>query len=189
MKRFVFVTALAAVSALALAQEPHARGKAETTVNGKQVVIDYGRPELKGRTLDELMKGLPEDRVWRAGENQVTTLQTGTALMIGDKKIPAGKYSLYIYAPAQGDWSLLVNKHLGVPLKEMYDKAPPELANEPWPMLMGYDKNIKDQEVARVKLESMPGSGSDVFTIAFKGDLLTMSWGDRGWETSVKAGM
>lgn len=189
MKRFVFVTALAAVAALALAQEPHARGKAETTVSGKTVVIEYGRPMLKGRSLDELMKSLPEDRVWRAGENQVTTLETGAAIMLGDKKIPAGKYSLYMYAPAQGDWALLVNKHLGIPLGEMYDKAPPELAKEPWPMLAGYDKNIKDQEVARIPLQSVPGSGSDTFTIAFKGDQLTMTWGDKGWATTVKPAM
>ena len=189
MKRFVFATALVAVAALALAQDRQPRGKAETKINGKEVVIDYGRPALKGRSLDELMKGLPEDRVWRAGENQVTTLETATALVIGDKKIPAGKYSLYMYAPASGDWSLLINKHLGMPLGEMWDQAPPEMAKEPWPMLAGYDKNIKDQEVARVTLMSLPGSGSDVFTIAFKGDQLTMSWGDKAWMTTVKAGM
>lgn len=186
MKRFAFVTALAAVSALALAQDPHPRGKAETTVNGKKVVIEYGRPDLAGRSLDDLMKNLPEDRVWRAGENQVTTLETGTDLMIGGKKVPAGKYSLYVHAPTQGDWSLLVNEHLGMALGEMWAQAPPELAKEPWPMLAGYDKNIKDQEVARVPLKGMSGSNLDVFTIALEGDQLKLSWGDQAWGTTVE---
>lgn len=189
MKRFAFVSALAAVAALALAQERQPRGKAETTIGGEKVVIEYGRPALKGRSLDELMKNLPEDRVWRAGENQVTTLETGTAITIGGKKVPAGKYSLYVHAPASGNWSLLVNEHLGMPLGEMWDQAPPEMAKEPWPMLAGYDANIKDQEVARVELTSMPGSDADVFTIAFKGDQLVLSWGDKAWGTTVKNAM
>lgn len=184
MKRIAIATALAAVAAVALAQQGQPRGKAETTVNGKKVVIDYGRPALKGRTLDALMKDLPEDRVWRAGENQVTTLDTQTDLNIGGTKIPAGKYSLYVHAPAQGDWSLCVNKNLGVPLGEIWDQAPAEMKNEPWPMLMGYDES---QELARIKLNKMPGATTDIFTIAIKGDALSLAWGDMAWGTTIKA--
>ncbi len=187
--RFALALVVAALAAPAFAQQaPPARGKAETTINGKKVVIDYGRPALKGRTLDGLMKDLPEDRIWRAGENQVTTLHTDTALNIGGTKIPAGKYSLYVQAPANGEWSLCVNKNLGIPLKEMYAKAPPELANEPWPALMGYEK-IADQEIARIKMNKVAGGAGDVFTIAIKGDALSLSWGDMTWTTSIQAGM
>jgi hypothetical protein len=69
-KRIAMALALAAVTDLALAQEGQPRGKAEATINGKKVVIEYGRPALKGRTLDALMKDLPEDRIWRAGDAQ-----------------------------------------------------------------------------------------------------------------------
>ncbi|MGH9336400.1 MAG: DUF2911 domain-containing protein, partial [Vicinamibacteria bacterium] len=80
-KRIAIALAVASLAAFALAQQSgQPRGKAETTVNGKKVTIDYGRPALKGRAIDALMKDLPEDRIWRAGENQVTTLETGTAL-------------------------------------------------------------------------------------------------------------
>jgi Protein of unknown function (DUF2911) len=186
--RFALALVVAALAAPAFAQQGQPRGKAETTISGKNVVIDYGRPALKGRTLDALMKDLPEDRIWRAGENQVTTLQTETALNIGGTKIPAGKYSLYVHAPANGDWSLCFNKNLGIPLKEMYAQAPPELANEPWPALMGYSK-IADQEIGRVKLTKAAGGAGDVFTIGLKGDMLSLSWGDMTWTTAVKAGM
>lgn len=186
--RFALALVVAALAAPAFAQEAPARGKAETTVNGKKVMIDYGRPDLKGRTLDALMKDLPEDRIWRAGENQVTTLQTDTALNIGGTKIPAGKYSLYVHAPANGEWSLCVNKNLGIPLKEMYAAAPPAMANEPWPALMGYGK-IADQEIARIEMKKAAGGAGDLFTIAFKGDALTLSWADMTWTTTVQAGM
>jgi hypothetical protein len=189
MKGFAMMTALVALAASSFAQERQPRGKAETTINGQSVTIDYGRPTLKGRSLDELMKELPEDRIWRAGENQVTTLDTKTALKIGGTNVPAGKYSLYVHAPAEGDWSLCVNEHLGVPLGEMWDQAPPEMAKEPWPMLMGYEKNIKGSEVARVKMEKVDGSSSDIFTIDLKSDRLTMTWGDVSYGTSLDAGM
>lgn len=189
MRRFAIMTALVALAATSFAQERQPRGKAETTINGKSVAIDYGRPALKGRSLDELMKDLPEDRIWRAGENQVTTLDTKTALKIGGTNIPAGKYSLYVHAPAEGDWSLCVNKHLGVPLGEMWDQAPPEMAKEPWPMLMGYEKNIKGSEIARVKMKKMEGQSSDVFTIDLTSDMLTMTWGGVAYSASIEAGM
>ena len=123
------------------------------------------------------MKDLPEDRIWRAGENQVTTLDTQTALNIGGKPVPAGKYSLYVHAPAQGDWALVVNKNLGIPLGEIWAEAPAEMKKELWPRLDGYSKVTKD-EVARVAMKKGTGAAADVFTITIKGDALTLSWGD-----------
>jgi hypothetical protein len=187
-KRIAFALALVAVALPLAAQQGQPRGKAETTINGKKVVIDYGRPALKGRTLDQLMKDLPADRIWRAGENQVTTLQTDTALNIGGKQIPAGKYSLYVHAPTTDDWSLVVNKNLGVPLGELWDQAPAEMKKEPWPALNGYS-NIAKDEVARIPLKKAAGAGpADVFAIAIKGEALTLTWGNMSWATTIKAG-
>lgn len=187
-KRFALALALVALALPLVAQQGQPRGKAETTISGKKVGIDYGRPALKGRTLDQLMKDLPEDRIWRAGENQVTTLQTDTAISVGGKQIPAGKYSLYVHAPAGGDWSLVVNKNLGVPLGELWAEAPADQKKEPWPALNGYG-NIAKQEVARIPMKKVAStSPSDVFTIAIKGDALTLAWGDMIWTTTIKAG-
>ena len=44
------------------------------------------------------MKQLPADRIWRAGENQVTTFTTEADVTIGGKTVPAGKYSVYVHA-------------------------------------------------------------------------------------------
>ena len=74
--RFAVLATLAALSLAgpALAQAP--RGAAVTTLGTNKVTIDYGRPALKGRDLNVLMKDLPADRIWRAGENEVTTFTT-----------------------------------------------------------------------------------------------------------------
>ena len=186
-KRIAIAVALAAVAGMAIAQQGQPRGKAEATINGKNVVIDYGRPALKGRTLDALMKDLPEDRIWRAGENQVTTIDTQTALNIGGKPVPAGKFSVYVHAPAQGDWSLVLNKNAGVPLGDIWAEAPAEMKKELWPRLDGYS-NIAKDEVARVAMKKGTGPAADVFTMAIKGDALSLSWGDTTWTTTIKAG-
>ena len=183
-KRLTTLTALLALSVLSFAQERQPRGTAETMVGGKKVVIDYGRPALKGRELGDLMEGLGDDRIWRAGENQVTTLETAGAIKIGGESIPAGKYSLYVYAPTEGAWALCVNKHMGVPLGEMYAQAPPELQKAPWPELRGYAK-IADQEVARIPMQKKEGKNTDVFTIDLGDGALTMAWGNLAWATSI----
>jgi len=183
--------ALLALSTTAFAQSADPRGSTSASIDGKKVTIDYGRPALKGRSLDELTKGLPADRIWRAGENQVTTLTTETDLEIGGKTVPAGKYSLYVHAPATGDWSLVVNSDLGIPLVKIWDKAPDNMKNEPWPHLEGYS-NVLAKEVARAAMKSgKTEPAADLFTISFapasEGAALTLAWADRSWSIDLKA--
>ena len=190
--RVVTLAALIAFAGTAVAQgqkrEP--RGSATATLNGKKVTIDYGRPALKGRTMAELLKQLPPDRIWRAGENDVTTLTTETDLMIGSTRVPAGKYSVYVHAPEKGDWSLVLNKDPGIALIKLWDKAPPSEANKLWPRLDGYDK-VKATEVARIPLRSTAAAPPvEVFTInlapAKDASTLSLAWGDKSWAVDVK---
>jgi hypothetical protein len=186
--------AVLAAAALALASAGFAqdsRGAAAATIGGQKVEIDYGQPELKGRDLGELMKQLPPDRIWRAGENQVSTLTTGADLMIGGTKVPAGKYSVYVHAGEAGEWSFILNKELGVPLGQIWDGAPENMKNEPWPRLRGYTEAIKDKEVVRAAMTKIEGAKpAELFTMSFapKGDgaELTLAWGDQAWKVGVE---
>ena len=186
-KHVVAFAALAAVAGLATAQgKPAPRGTVTASLNGKKVTIDYGRPALKGRNAADLLKQLPPDRIWRAGENEVTTLTTETDLLLGATKVPAGKYSLYVHAPEKGDWSLVLNSDPGIPLIKIWDKAPPELANKPWPRLDGYEK-IKSTEVARVPMKSSAAAAPvESFTINLTASTLSLAWGDKSWAVDVK---
>ncbi len=170
---------------------PPARGKASAAVGGKTVTIDYGRPALKGRTLADLFKQLPADRVWRAGQNQVTTLTTEGAVMVGNKMVPAGKYSLYVYVPQTGDWSLILNKDQGIDLIRIWPKAPANLAHEPWPYYEDYTEKIGKLEVARVPMKTETlATPADPFTIelqpAKNGAVLKMSWGDHSCSVNIR---
>ena len=190
-KLSVLALSLLVVSA-ALAQPP-ARGKATATVAGKAVTIDYGQAKLGARTLDELMKTLPADGVWRAGRDQVTTITAEGPITIGGKALPAGKYSLYVPVGKDGSYSLAVNKHLGVPLKSIFPGASPALANEPWPILQDYEKNIGKDEVARVALTSGKNAAPvDPFSITLTpkgaGATLTLAWGDKSFSIEIAAG-
>jgi hypothetical protein len=169
------------------------RGQATAMVGGKAVTIDYGRPALKGRTIDALLSQLPEDRMWRAGENQVTTLTAAGPLLIAGKPVPAGTYSLYVHAPASGAWSLVLNTDKGVPLASIFPAAPPELKDAPWPHIRDYQKSIAATEVVRVPMTAgTVKQPVDLFTIdlapAGTGASVTFSWGDRSWSVPVQPG-
>jgi hypothetical protein len=156
----------------------------------KLAAIDYGRPSLKGRTIDDMFRQLPADRVWRAGQNQVTILTANQNLLVGKTKIPSGKYSVYVHVGQSGEWSLILNKDLGIDLVNIFPAAPPQMAHEKWAYYTKYTEKIASQEVARVPMKSEKLSAPvDLFTIelvpAKNGGVLKMSWGDRAASVDI----
>ena len=156
--RLTHVAAVVAVSS-ALAFAASERGAASATVNGKKVSIDYGRPALKGRALGDLISKLSEDRVWRSGDDQVTTLTTETDLLIGGKTVKAGKYSVYVHLPVDGSRNLILNTDLGQPLVTIFAAAPENLKNAPWPYIGNYQAKIGGQGSRARALEEGDGQG------------------------------
>jgi hypothetical protein len=70
--------------------------------DGKWIVVDYGRPILRGRKNifgagadygRNVNAGAP---VWRAGANVTTRLHTEVPLVVAGKTLPAGDYSLFV---------------------------------------------------------------------------------------------
>lgn len=75
------------------------------------IELSYSRPNVKGRkAIGELV---PFGKVWRTGANQATTLTFGDDVMIGGKKIEAGKYGL-LTIPGNDSWTLIITKQLDV---------------------------------------------------------------------------
>ena len=186
--RFKYLIASLAIASVAVAQGGNPRGTPSTLLNGKKVSIEHGSPALKGRAFADLSAKLPADRIWRAGENQVTTLTTEADLTIGGKKVPAGKYSVYIHVAESGSWSLILNSDLGVPLGKIWDKAPDNMKNEPWPYLQGYTQSVGGKEVARVPMTKAASTASaDTFKLAFEGGKLIATWGDQAWSVDIAA--
>ena len=94
------------------ARQPMAspRDTAEITYAERRIMVDYGRPSMRGRTI---MGGLvPYGQVWRTGANAATTLVTQHDLRIGGTMVPAGTYTLYTL-PGEREWQLIVNRQTG----------------------------------------------------------------------------
>lgn len=104
----VFFTLTAAIAG---AQEKKAAASpAETAqgkVNGAAITINYGSPSVKGR---EIWGGLvPYGKIWRAGANDATTIETDKDLVVEGKTLPAGKYSIFII-PEKDEATVIFNK-------------------------------------------------------------------------------
>jgi hypothetical protein len=187
--RLAAMLCIAGAAAWGFGQGGASRGTAGTTIEGKKVTIDYGRPALKGRSFADLMKQLPQDRMWRAGSGAVTIFSTETDLLIGGKKVSAGKYSLYIHCPETGTYSLVLNSDLGQPLSRIWAAAPANAANEPYPHFE-YTKEIGAGEVIRAALTKLAVPETDLLTYSFKssgkGAMLTISWGTEAWSVDVQ---
>jgi hypothetical protein len=188
LRRIAFVLSVSVFSVWVLAQMAP-RDTVVLEIGGAKITVEYGRPSLKGRSFDELASNLPSDRMWRAGAEQITTLTAETAVMIGAKTVPPGKYSLYVHCPKSGPFSLALNRTLGQPLKNLWSEAPAGLANEPWPH-MDYQK-ITNTEVARIPLKKTKLTESvDLFTINLAqrpgGGELSLAWGKQVWSVGIK---
>ena len=83
------------------------RGETRVTLAGKPIVVDYGRPGLKGR--DMLGKAAVGDE-WRMGADGATTLKTPVTLTFGSKVVPPGDYVLKAKKTSETDWMLLINQ-------------------------------------------------------------------------------
>jgi hypothetical protein len=69
--------------------------------------IFYSRPQLQGRHVYKEV--VPLNQPWRLGANEATELQFFREAIIQNKRIPAGRYSLYAI-PGDKEWTLVINR-------------------------------------------------------------------------------
>jgi hypothetical protein len=131
-------------------------------IGGKWIEITYGRPIKRGRDLwgserdygQMLSNGAP---VWRAGANVSTRLKTEVPLVIGNKTVAQGEYSLFIDLKPN-NWTLIVSSW---PAQKTYD---PRNRNALWGSF-GYTP-AKDVVRVPMTLSTLPAS-IDQLTWAF----------------------
>ena len=125
-------------------------------VSEKAVRIIYGRPQLKGRSMEELA---PTGKVWRTGANEAPEITFYKDVKFGGKEVKAGTYSLFTI-PGADEWTVILNKNLNQWGSYFYDEA---------------------SDVARVTVPNGSDAASlEEFSIAFKdvngGAQLVMGW-------------
>ena len=172
MNKKSFFTAIALFFCLAFSTQTFAQLQApapspaayvSANVGFTKISIDYSSPAVKGRKVfGELEKyGV----TWRAGANNPTFIEFSTAVSVGGKNLPAGKYSLFITPMESGDWTIHLNGKANAVFAYMKDgkideeammkddavaiKATPILAPETFERL-AYFISAEDNKVASV---------------------------------------
>jgi hypothetical protein len=82
-----------------------------STVGAAKIEVAYSRPYKRGRVIFG-SDVVPWNKVWRTGANAATQFTTSSDLMIGDKLVPAGKYTLWTLPTPTGA-KLIINSQTG----------------------------------------------------------------------------
>ena len=167
IKKLVLCAAmLCAFAAIAVAQN---RGKAEATIKGKLITIDYGRPSLGSHSVTEL----PVGGVWRLGMNQATRIDTAGDLVVGGETVKAGAYTLWVKRTGDSSWVLAFNPKTEVNGKPLWG-APPQTAGfiAQAPLKLEKAKDSADQ----VTITLADAKGKAAFRVQWGSDVLTGSF-------------
>ncbi len=124
-------------------------------VEGDRVLVCYGSPSAKGRTVfGELV---PFGYLWRFGANEPTRLYTSTDLVIGEVVVPKGRYSIYA-KPGENSWELFISTstfHWG----------------------SGINENVIEKEIGSFDIQpEYNNTFVESFTIRFEDEELLVEW-------------
>jgi hypothetical protein len=131
-------------------------------VGGDSIVVEYGRPARRGRTIWGGV--VPWGKVWRLGADVATELKTSADLRVGGTALPAGAYTLWMLPSEAGESMLIINRQVrifGTSYNPTHDFARIPLS-----------RSRLDPPVERL-------------TIAVEGDRLWIHWGDSAWSVPV----
>ena len=117
MKRTTFIRSLflgLALTCMATVGWSQASPAATATgnINGANISIKYSSPSVRERAGKIWGTLVPYGKVWRAGANQATVLETDKDITVEGKALPAGKYSIYAI-PGESEWTIIINSQTG----------------------------------------------------------------------------
>jgi hypothetical protein len=99
------------------------------------IELNYARPNTKGRTIFGDL--VPYGAVWRTGANTATTLTFSDEVVIGGKKVPAGKYGL-LTIPGASSWTIIISKQTDVTSPSAYKQDMDVVRLEATPMALPF---------------------------------------------------
>ena len=163
----MFTVAVLFAYAGTAAAQGNARGTAKLSLHGKAISVEYGRPALKGRKVEDLLGQLGTGEVWRLGADKSTTFTTAADLDFGGVKVAKGEYSLWARKEANG-WALVFNSQHGQWGTD--HDASKDVASVPLK-----EEKEGNAEQATIKLEEEHGGGE-----------ISIQWGDMELSANFK---
>lgn len=127
-------------------------GKAEGTIDGVHVVVEYGAPQVRDREIwGDLV---PFGEIWRTGADEATTITFDAPVTIQGKALAAGTYSLFTI-PNKDSWTVIFNKEA-----------------KQW----GHYKYDQSKDALRVEVKPKSHSQVEALTFAVKGNKVMLHW-------------
>lgn len=109
-KTFLLALSAICLTVSAMAQQKSPAATATGIINGANVTIKYSSPSVRGRQIWGSL--VPYDKVWRAGANEATIIETDKELKVEGQTLPPGKYSIYAI-PDEKEWTIIFNSATG----------------------------------------------------------------------------
>jgi len=153
----ILASVLAAGLPPAAIAQMNPRGEATVRLAGQSIVVEYGRPSLKGR---DMLGEAPVGHEWRMGADGATTLDTPVGLSFGPTAVAPGKYILRAKRVSATEWVLKLMRD-GTAAAEVPLQASP------------LDKSV---ELFTIDLTEEKGQG-----------VFRMSWGNQALATRFTA--
>lgn len=118
MKKLLIVNVLAMLSFAVFAQKPAAKTPPKSPeaaftqqFGDSEIQVQYARPLTRGRKIFGAL--VPFDSLWRTGAGECTTIKTKEEVIIGGKKLAAGKYALFTI-PRADEWTVVLNSDVSL---------------------------------------------------------------------------
>lgn len=105
---FTLLALILSIGAIAQDKKPASpAAKAEGSIDGIKVTVDYAQPSAKGRKI--MGDLVPYGKVWRTGANAVTSIEFSADVKVEGKSLSKGKYGLFT-VPGEKEWVVIFSK-------------------------------------------------------------------------------
>ncbi|WP_367390954.1 DUF2911 domain-containing protein [Lewinella sp. LCG006] len=113
------------VSSFAQISTPAASPGAKITqdVGLTEIMVDYSRPAMKGRTIFAADGLVPFGKIWRTGANGATKITLGQDAKVGGVDLKAGAYAV-LTIPTDKEWTFMMYPYEGSSWNSYTEKEP-----------------------------------------------------------------
>ena len=134
------------------AQRLSKNGRTAGVIDGVEVELEYGRPNVKAREIwGDLV---PYGEVWRTGADEATTISFSADVLLKGESLKAGTYGLFTI-PTASEWTVIFNK-----------------VSEQW----GAFRYDADQDALRVTVEPRENEHVETMDFVIAGNEIVLRW-------------